>query len=181
MPPILNFPPELLLRAQNVKVVFFDIDGVMTDGSLYYTEAGETLKRFHVFDGYGIKLLKKVGITPAVVSGGDIPTLRKRLEVLGIHHIRLGTEDKRPAVESILAELGLDWSQAAAVGDDWPDAPVLRRVALACAPQTAHPEVLRLAHFVPSRPAGNGAVREVCDLLMVATGLYETLWRDFSA
>ena len=70
MPPILNFPPELLLRAQNVKVVFFDIDGVMTDGSLYYTEAGETLKRFHVFDGYGIKLLKKVGITPAVVSGG---------------------------------------------------------------------------------------------------------------
>ena len=181
LPPVLNHSPELLLRAQAVKVVFFDIDGVMTDGSLYYTEAGETLKRFHVFDGYGIKLLKQAGITPAVVSGGDIPTLRKRLEVLGIRHIRLGTEDKRPAVQAILDELGLGWHQAAAMGDDWPDAPVLRRVALACAPQTAHPEVLRLAHFVPTRPAGNGAIREVCDLLLVASGVYAKMWQNLSA
>lgn len=181
LPPVLHHNPELLLRAQAVKVVFFDIDGVMTDGSLFYTEAGETLKRFHVFDGYGIKLLRQAGITPAVVSGGDIPTLRKRLDVLGIRHIRLGTEDKRPAVQSILDELGLGWHQAAAMGDDWPDAPVLRRVALACAPQTAHPEVLRLAHFVPLRPAGNGAIRELCDLLMMASGQYAKLWQSFSA
>jgi 3-deoxy-D-manno-octulosonate 8-phosphate phosphatase (KDO 8-P phosphatase) len=181
LPPVQHFDPVVLLRAQAVKVVFFDIDGVMTDGSLFYTEAGETLKRFHVFDGYGIKLLKQAGITPAVVSGGDIPTLRKRLDVLGIRHIRLGTEDKRPAVQALLDELGLGWHQAAAMGDDWPDAPVLRRVALACAPQTAHPEILRLAHFVPSRPAGNGAIRELCDLLLAASGVYAAMWQAASA
>jgi 3-deoxy-D-manno-octulosonate 8-phosphate phosphatase (KDO 8-P phosphatase) len=179
--PRLAFEPELLLRAQDIKVVFFDVDGVMTDGGLFFTEAGETTKRFNALDGHGIKMLQRVGITPAVVTGRDSAPLRKRLAALGVTHVRYGTEDKRPAAESILADLGLTWQQAAAMGDDWPDAPVLRRVALACAPPTAHIEILGLAHYVPDAAAGHGAVRAVCDLLLVATGLYERLWREQSA
>jgi 3-deoxy-D-manno-octulosonate 8-phosphate phosphatase (KDO 8-P phosphatase) len=170
--PTLNFDPELLLRAQAVRVVFFDVDGVLTDGGLYFTEAGETMKRFHTLDGYGIKLLQRAGITPAVVTGRDSAALRKRLEALGVTHTRFGTEDKRPAAEAILAELGLDWSAAAAMGDDWPDLPMLRRAAFACVPPTAHAEVLALAHHVTRALPGAGAVRELCDLLLVASGRY---------
>ena len=170
--PTLNFPPELLLRAQPVRVVFFDVDGVLTDGGLYFSESGETLKRFHTLDGHGIKLLQRAGITPAVVSGRDSLALRARLTALGVVHTRFGTEDKRPAAEAILAELGLDWSAAAAMGDDWPDLPMLRRAALAAAPPDAHPEVRARAHWISARPAGAGAVRELCDLLLVASGHY---------
>lgn len=170
--PTLNFDPELLLRAQPVRVVFFDVDGVLTDGGLYFTETGETMKRFHTLDGHGIKLLQRAGITPAVVTGRDSAALRKRLEALGVTHTRFGTEDKRPAAEAILAELGLDWSAAAAMGDDWPDLPMLRRAAFACTPPTAHHEVLALAHLVTRALPGAGAVRELCDLLLVASGHY---------
>ena len=170
--PVLNFEPELLLRAQPVRVVFFDVDGVLTDGGLYISDAGETLKRFHTLDGHGVKLLQRAGITPAVVSGRDSTPLRQRLGALGVTHLRLGTEDKRPAAEAILAELGLDWAQAAAMGDDWPDLPLLRRAALACAPPSAHAEVLAVAHHVTRALPGAGAVRELCDLLLVAGGTY---------
>lgn len=170
--PVLSFPPALLLRAQPVRVVFFDVDGVLTDGGLYFSEAGETLKRFHTLDGHGIKLLQRAGITPVVVSGRDSAALRLRLSALGVVHARLGTEDKTPAAEAILAELGLNWSAAAAMGDDWPDLPVLRRAALAVVPPTAHAEVLALAHHVTERQPGAGAVRELCDLLLVASGAY---------
>jgi 3-deoxy-D-manno-octulosonate 8-phosphate phosphatase (KDO 8-P phosphatase) len=175
MRPALDFPPELLLRAQDVRVVFFDVDGVLTDGGLYFTEAGETLKRFHTLDGHGIKLLQRVGITPAVVTGRDSPALRLRLQALGVTHACFGTEDKRPAAESILAELSLAWTQAAAMGDDWPDLPMLRRAALAIAPPAAHPEVLALAQHVTQAAGGQGAVRECCDLLLVASGHYARL------
>jgi 3-deoxy-D-manno-octulosonate 8-phosphate phosphatase (KDO 8-P phosphatase) len=170
--PVLNFDPELLLRAQPVRVVFLDVDGVLTDGGLYFSESGETLKRFHTLDGHGIKLLQRAGITPAVISGRDSAPLRQRLAALGVTHLRLGTEDKRPAAEAVLAELGLDWSAAAAMGDDWPDLPMMRRAALAVAPPAAQAEVLALAHFVTQRPGGAGAVRELCDLLLVASGRY---------
>ena len=170
--PVLNFAPELLLRAQPVRVVFFDVDGVLTDGGLYFTESGETMKRFHTLDGHGIKLLQRAGITAAVVSGRDSLPLRARLAALGVTHIHLGLEDKRPAAEAILAELGLDWSAAAAMGDDWPDLPLLRRAAFACAPSGAHAEVLAIAHHVTSHSPGAGAVRELCDLLLLACGHY---------
>lgn len=170
--PALNFDPVLLLRAQPVRVVFFDIDGVLTDGGLYITEAGETLKRFHSLDGHGIKLLQRAGITPAVVTGRDSPALRTRLQALGVNQVRYGTEDKGPAAAAILTALGLDWSQAAAMGDDWPDLAVLRRVAFACCPPGAHAEVRALAHHVTQAAAGAGAARELCDLLLVAQGVY---------
>lgn len=173
--PALAFSPELLLPAQNVRVAFFDVDGVLTDGGLYFSESGETLKRFNTLDGHGLKLLQQAGITPAVVTGRDSAPLRLRLQALGIEHAVFGTEDKRPAAEGILATLGLDWSQAAAMGDDWPDLPMMRRSAFACAPINAQAEVLAAAHYVTRSQGGNGAVRELCDLLLVASGRYAAL------
>lgn len=173
--PALQFDPQLLLLAQPVRVAFFDVDGVLTDGGLYFSEVGETLKRFHTLDGHGIKLLQQAGITPVVVTGRDSPALRLRLKALGVMHARFGTEDKRPAAESILAELCLSWPQAAAIGDDWPDLPVMRRVAFACAPAQAHIEARAVAHHVTAAPGGAGAAREFCDLLLVASGRYAGL------
>lgn len=179
--PTLHFAPELLLQAQSVRVVFFDVDGVLTDGGLYFTEAGETLKRFNTLDGHGLKLLQQAGITPAIVTGRDSPALRLRLQALGITHARFGTEDKRPAAESILQEFGLTWADAAAMGDDWPDLPMLRRCALAIAPPHAHAEIRALAHHTTQAAAGQGAVRECCDLFLVASGHYTHLLQAAAA
>jgi 3-deoxy-D-manno-octulosonate 8-phosphate phosphatase (KDO 8-P phosphatase) len=179
--PALHIDPALLLKAQNVRVVFFDVDGVLTDGGLYFSEHGETLKRFNTLDGHGLKMLQKAGITPAVVTGRDSASLRVRLQALGVTHVRYGTEDKAPAAQEILDSLGLDWTQAAAMGDDWPDLAVMRRAAFACAPRNAHMEAKAVAHYVTDRAGGEGAARELCDLLLVASGRYADLWRDACA
>ena len=188
--PALNFAPELLLRAQGIKVAFFDVDGVLTDGGLYFSEygqqqitekpgqlyaAGETIKRFSTLDGQGFKLLQKAGITPVVITGRDSVVLRARLQALGITHSHFGTEDKRPAAELTLKTLGCDWSESAAMGDDWPDLPVMRRAAFSCAPANAHTEVKAVAHHVTQTTGGHGAARELCDLLLVASGRYSAL------
>ena len=178
--PALSFDPVLLLQAQGVRVAFFDVDGVLTDGGLYFSETGETLKRFNTLDGHGLKLLQKAGITPAVITGRDSAPLRLRLKALGVEHAVFGTEDKRPAAEQILKNLGLDWSQAAAMGDDWPDLPVMRRCALACAPANAHVEARHAAHHTTVARGGEGAAREFCDLLLVASGRYAALLADYT-
>lgn len=178
LPPIApaqQWPAGLLLRAQGIKIVFFDVDGVLTDGGLYISEQGETLKRFHTLDGHGLKMLREAGIVPAVITGRDSAPLRHRLAALGIAHVRYGTEDKLPAAQAMLEALGLDWHQAAAIGDDWPDLPVLRRCQLACAPANAHPEVLGVAHWVTTRHGGAGAARELCDAVLAASGAYVNL------
>ena len=179
--PALNFAPELLLLAQGIQVVFFDVDGVLTDGGLYFTEAGETIKRFHTLDGYGLRLLQRGGITPAVISGRDSEPLRLRLQALGIANVQLATENKRPAAEQMLATLGLSWQEAAAMGDDWPDLPLMQRAAFACAPPNAHLEVRAIAQHVTQAAGGAGAVRELCDLLLVASGKYAGLLREVAA
>lgn len=181
MSPALRIDPELLLRAQDVRVAFFDVDGVLTDGGLYFTESGETIKRFNTLDGHGLKLLQKAGITPAVVTGRDSAPLRVRLKALGVEHAIFGTEDKRPAAEQILATLHLTWAQAAAMGDDWPDLPLMRRSAFACAPANAQVEVRHVAHYVTQARGGDGAARELCDLLLTATGRYAALLADYAA
>lgn len=173
--PALSFPPELLLAAQGVRAAFFDVDGVMTDGGILLSDEGETIKRFHILDGLGLKLLQRAGITPVVITGRDSAPLRRRLEALGVTHVHYGTEDKRPAAERSLAALRLDWGQAAAMGDDWPDLPVLRRCAFPVAPPHAHAEVRSVARYVTQAAAGQGAAREFCDLLLVASGRYAQL------
>ncbi len=173
--PALNHPPELLLAAQGVRVAFFDVDGVLTDGGIYLSDEGESLKRFSILDGLGIKLLQKAGITPAVITGRDSKPLRARLQALGVTHVHYGTEDKLPAAEEVLHALGLDWAQAAGIGDDWPDLPVLRRCAFTGAPANAHIEVKAVARFVTQACGGHGAAREFCDVLLMASGRYAQL------
>jgi 3-deoxy-D-manno-octulosonate 8-phosphate phosphatase (KDO 8-P phosphatase) len=171
----LHIEPTLLLRAQGIRVAFFDVDGVLTDGGLLFSETGETMKRFNTLDGHGLKMLQRAGITPAIITGRDSLPLRARLSALGITHAHFGTEDKRPAAEQTLKALGLGWHQAAAMGDDWPDLPMMCRAAFACAPANAHVEVRAHAHFITRAEGGFGAVRELCDLLMVASGRYAEL------
>ena len=178
--PVLNFPPELLLAAQGMRAAVFDVDGVLTDGGLYLSADGEVLKRFNILDGLGLKLLQQGGITPVVITGRDSPALRTRLHALGVAHVHYGTEDKAPAAQQTLQALGIEWAQVAAIGDDWPDLPVLRRCAFACAPANAHAEVKAVAQHVTRAAGGHGAAREFCDLLLVASGRYAGLLEGYA-
>jgi len=173
--PRLQFDEALRVDAAGVRACIFDVDGVLTDGTIYISEAGETLKAFHALDGHGLKLLAQAGITPVVITGRDSPAVRRRLKDLGLQHAVFGAHDKLAAAEPLLASLGLTWSQVAAMGDDWPDLPLLMRAALAVAPANAHVEVRAVAHHVTTATGGHGAARECCDLLLWASGRYETL------
>ena len=169
------FPPALLAQAKDIRALLLDVDGVLTDGGLYFTETGETSKRFNTLDGHGLKLLQGAGIQPVIITGRDSAALRVRLNALNIQHAHFGVEDKHSAAQAALQSLGLSWAQTAAMGDDWPDLPMLLPSALACAPPNAHREVLSRVHWVTQAPAGHGAVREVCDLLLQARGDYAAL------
>jgi 3-deoxy-D-manno-octulosonate 8-phosphate phosphatase (KDO 8-P phosphatase) len=175
----LSFPPEVLLKAQGqglgVKAAIFDVDGVMTDGGLYIGPAGEELKVFHVLDGHGLKLLAQAGIAALVISGRDAPALRRRVADLGLPHAVYGVRDKLAAAQALLEGLALAWPDVAAIGDDWPDLPLLTRAAFACAPPNAHAEVRAVAHYVTRARGGEGAAREFCDLLLMAAGRYGAL------
>ena len=186
LPPLnaqLRHDPEILLRAQTVRVVFLDVDGVLTDGGIYFSEvdktdervADETLKRFNTLDGLGLQLIKKAGITPVIISGRDSIPLRQRLIRLGIHHAYFGQDHKLRAAQEALQTLGLTWAQAATMGDDWPDLVLMRLSALAAAPANAHGEVKAISHVVTQAQGGHGAVRELCDLLLAASGQYQQL------
>lgn len=178
MTPILRYPPEMLLLAQGVRVAFFDVDGVMTNGGVYLSSEGETLKQFNSLDGYGLKLLQAAGIVPVVITGRDSRPLRLRLDELGIGHAHFAVQDKLAAAQTTLRSLDLQWNQAAAMGDDWPDLALMRQCAIAGAPKNAHVEVAAVAHYVTTNVGGEGAVREFCDLLLVASGKYAGLLRD---
>ena len=136
---------------------------------------GETFKAFATLDGQGLKLLAAGGIVPIVVSGRDSPAVRRRMADLGIVQVAFGAADKMAAAATLVDGLGLAWDRVAAIGDDWPDLPILRRAAFACAPPHAHVEVRAVARHVTQAAAGHGAAREFCDLLLVAAGRYVDL------
>jgi 3-deoxy-D-manno-octulosonate 8-phosphate phosphatase (KDO 8-P phosphatase) len=175
----LRFPAETLLLAQGaglgLKAAIFDVDGVLTDGRLYIGEQGETVKAFNTLDGHGLKLLAAGGIQPLIITGRDSPAVRRRVADLGLQHAVYGAHDKLAAAGGLLARLGLTWEEVAAIGDDWPDLPLLTRAAFACAPANAHAEAKAVAHHVTSLPGGHGAAREFCDLLLLACGRYDAL------
>jgi len=175
--PVLQFAPELLLLAQPVRAAIFDVDGVLTDGRIYLSERGEEFKAFNTLDGHGLKLLAQGGITPIVITGRDSPAVRRRVADLGIAHAVFGVQDKLAAAEALLAQLQLGWDALAAMGDDWPDLPLMARAGLACAPANAHAEVRAIAHQVTALTGGHGAARECCDLLLTAAGRYAPLLR----
>jgi len=176
MTPVQRFDPELLLKAQAIRGLLLDVDGVLTDGGLFVGESGEAFKRFHTLDGYGLRLLRLHGVVVMVVSGKDSAALRQRLQALRIDHVHLGADPKLPVAQAALDAAGLSWQEVAVAGDDWPDAPLLARAGLAFAPPTAHAEIRHLAHHVTSAHAGAGAVREMCDVLLMAKGQYVTAW-----
>ncbi len=173
--PALRFPPELLLRAQGIRCAIFDVDGVLTDGRIHLSGSGEEFKSFSTLDGHGLKLLAQGGITPVVVTGRDSPAVRRRVADLGIGHAVYGAGDKLAAALPLLAALGVGWDAVAAMGDDWPDLPLLTRAAFACAPANAHAEVKAVATHVTTAGGGHGAARECCDLLLMAAGRYAAL------
>jgi len=178
--PHLRFPPELLLKAQGpgagIKAAIFDVDGVLTDGRIFISADGETLKAFHVLDGQGLKLLAQGGIVPIVVTGRDSAAVRRRVADLGLAHASYGVADKLAVAAEWLERLGIGWDELAVIGDDWPDLPLFARAAFACAPANAHVEALASAHHVTLREGGAGAAREFCDLLLMAAGRYATLF-----
>jgi 3-deoxy-D-manno-octulosonate 8-phosphate phosphatase (KDO 8-P phosphatase) len=168
---------DALARARRVKVMILDVDGVLTDGTLWYGPEGEALKAFHSFDGHGIRMLAASGVRVAILSGRRSQAVTMRAAELGIEHVLQGADDKRAAFEQLLARLGVEPAAAGYMGDDLVDLPVLARCGFACSPPGAPQAVTSRVHYVASAPAGRGAVREVCELLMRAQGTLEAALR----
>lgn len=170
-----------LERASRVRLMLFDVDGVLTDGRLWYGPAGEALKAFHVFDGHGIKLLMQAGIVVALLSGRSSPAVSARAGELGIPHVLQGIEDKRAAFEALAARLSTPAAETGFMGDELVDLPVLRRCGFACAPAEAHHSVRARVHYVARAPAGGGAVREICELVLQAQGRLDRILAGYLA
>lgn len=167
--------------AARVRVLVLDVDGVLTTGALVYGAEGEGPKTFDVRDGLGIKLLQRHGVEVALLSGRDTPAVARRARDLGIAQVHLGVKDKVAGLRAILAALGgVDEADVAYMGDDLVDLGPLRRVGLPAAPADAHPEARRLARFVSTAPGGRGAVRELCDHLLRARGVYSSAIDDYA-
>ncbi len=157
-------------RASRIKLVAFDLDGVMTDGGLHYTDDGHELKTFNVQDGLGLKLLQRAGLELAIVTGRNSGVVAARATDLGIAHVFQGVGDKRATVAALLARLGLRWQDCALMGDDLIDLAVMAECGLAIAPANARPLVCERAHAVTSASGGHGAVREAAEFILAAQG-----------
>ena len=166
MSEVTRFHPAL----RRARALVLDVDGVLTDGRLYYGAKGEALKAFHVRDGHGIKAVAAAGVTVAIISGRKSPMVTKRARELGIRHVVQGANDKLSALTRLAAKLGVPLEHCVCVGDDTPDAPILEAAGLGIAVADAHADALAAADFATTRPGGRGAVREVCDWLIAARG-----------
>jgi 3-deoxy-D-manno-octulosonate 8-phosphate phosphatase (KDO 8-P phosphatase) len=175
------YPTDSHARAARVKVMIFDVDGVLTDGSLTYDANGEITKTFFVLDGLGIQLLHKTGVRTAIISARNSPIVVKRAKDLGIAHVYQGIHDKRVAFARLLEETGVTAAQCGYIGDDVIDLPLLLQVGFAVTVPTGHAEVQPRVHYVTRAPGGRGAVREVCDLVMRAQGTYEAALAPYFA
>ena len=156
---------DLRAKASKIKMVAFDVDGVMTDGSLTFDENGVEYKTFNAKDGQGIVNLKNAGIITAIITARENGTEKYRFENLGMTRLFQGQKDKLKAMKQLLEDYNLDFSQVAYMGDDLPDIPVLKEVGLGCCPNDAVDEVREIATFISSKNGGRGAVREMCDLI----------------
>ena len=165
---------DLIEKARQIRLVIFDVDGVLTDGSLFLGDDGQEYKAFHSRDGHGMKMLQLTGVEIAVITGRRSDVVKHRMANLGVRHLYQGQLDKLPAFESVTAELSVAPDEVAYVGDDVVDLPVMLRVGLSIAVQDAHAEVKRHAHWITSSSGGRGAAREVCEFIMHAQGTLET-------
>ncbi|MDQ8036898.1 MAG: 3-deoxy-manno-octulosonate-8-phosphatase KdsC [Pedobacter sp.] len=160
-------------KAARVRLLALDVDGVLTDGRLYFAEDGQELKTFDTQDGHGIKMLQQAGITCAIITGRSTKLVERRAKNLGIAHLLQGREDKLVALRELTAELGIALEEVAYVGDDWPDLPAILAAGLGVAVANAHSELRKRADHVTKLEGGRAAVREVCDLLLRAQDRYD--------
>jgi 3-deoxy-D-manno-octulosonate 8-phosphate phosphatase (KDO 8-P phosphatase) len=168
-------------RAARLRLMIFDVDGVLTDGSLHYGADGELIKTFNVLDGHGIKLLQQSGVATAIISARKSSIVERRATDLGIVHVQQGVHDKRTAFEQLLAHTGIAAEECGFVGDDVIDLPILLRVGFAASVPNAHPEVQSRAHYLTKAGGGKGAVRELCDFILRAQGNYEAALAPYLA
>ncbi|WP_248321082.1 HAD family hydrolase [Caballeronia sp. Sq4a] len=166
------FPAE---RASRIKLMVFDVDGVFTDGSLYFSAEGDTMKSFNSLDGHGVKLLERIGVQTAIITGRQSGIVAGRAKELGITHLYQGVADKTVALAQLLDATGISAAECGYMGDDWPDLAVMRRCGFAAAPANAHAEVKERVHWVTEARGGHGAVREVCDAILRAQNRYDAL------
>ncbi|MCG7898785.1 MAG: 3-deoxy-manno-octulosonate-8-phosphatase KdsC [Candidatus Thiodiazotropha lotti] len=155
-------------KARAVKLVIFDVDGVLTDGGLFLGDDGQEYKAFHSRDGHGMKMLQYTGVVIGIITGRTSEVVRLRMESLGVEYVYQGKLEKLPAYEELKQKLGLSDDQIAYVGDDVVDLPIMRRVGLAIAVQDAHPFVVQHAHWQTPHGGGRGAARDVCEMIMQA-------------
>ncbi len=170
---------ELRDKIRAVRLVVMDVDGVLTDGRAFYGSGGCEGVFFNVQDGTGIKWLHRAGIDTALLSGRSLEAVRKRAEVLGIRHVVQGAKVKTEAYEELRRETGLDDRAVCYVGDDLPDVPLMRRVGLSVAVADARPEVVQIADIVTKAPGGEGAVRELAELILKTRELWEDVRRRY--
>jgi 3-deoxy-D-manno-octulosonate 8-phosphate phosphatase (KDO 8-P phosphatase) len=165
---------DIIEKARNIRLVIFDVDGVLTDGSLFIGDGGEEDKAFNSRDGHGMKMLQNSGVDIGIITGRSSDVVRHRMDSLGIKHVYQGQLDKLPAFEELIAKLGVGAEQVAYVGDDVIDLPILIRVGLAIAVQDAHHMVKQHSHWITPNPGGRHAARDVCEFIMQAQGTLET-------
>ncbi|HET8576242.1 MAG TPA: HAD hydrolase family protein [Methylomirabilota bacterium] len=155
-------------RAARIRLLVLDVDGVLTDGSLEYSAAGDETKRFFVQDGLALVAARRAGLAIAVISGRASAAVTRRLSELGVSEVHQGVEDKLAALEALLGRLKIQAAEVAVMGDDLPDLPLMKRAGLSLAPADAAPEVRRAAGWVSRRRGGAGAVRDAVEMLLKA-------------
>ncbi len=161
---------DTINKAKKIKLVIFDVDGVLTDGSLFVTHCGEEIKAFNSRDGHGLKMLQNTGVTVAIITGRTSNIVTHRMNELGIKHVYQGKRNKYPAFIELIEKLGITPEETAYVGDDVVDLPVMTHVGLAIAVQDAHDFVIKHSHWRTPTCGGKGAAREVCEFIMDAQG-----------
>lgn len=174
-----NISAELTEKAAAVKLLCLDVDGVFTDGQLYFSAEGESLKGFSTLDGLGVKLIQKAGIDVAIITGRKSDMVAIRAKNLGIKHVIQGRDDKLQAATELAGELGISFDAIGHVGDDLPDLALIRRAVLGVTVPNGHPFVAENADYCTQSRGGSGAVREVCELLLHARGLLDTTLADY--
>lgn len=168
-------------RAARIRLMIFDVDGILTDGSLHYGPEGEVIKTFNVLDGHGIKLLQQSGVATAIISARQSALVVRRASDLGITHVFQGVHDKRAAFEQLLDKTGIAPEACGFVGDDVIDLPILLRVGFSASVPNGHPEVKSRVHFLTKAAGGAGAARELCDFILRAQGNYEAALAPYLA
>ena len=166
---------DILARAARIKLVIFDVDGVLTDGSLFLGDHGEEYKAFNSRDGHGMKMLQQAGVAIGIITGRSSNVVRYRMESLGVQYVYQGQLDKLPAYLDLLEKTGLKPEETAYVGDDVVDLPIMGHAGLAIAVADAHPLVLRHAHWHTPSAGGRGAGRDVCEMLMEGHGVLDEM------